>query len=247
MSDVNVAEAGPTDGGQAAEVTGAPAAEPTYFDPTQYADQIVKVKVDGEELEVPLAEAIQGYQRQADYTRKTQALAQDREYIEFAKALEAELANNPKRVLTVLEQQFLADFHGQDPEQEPEFTDPVEQRLAAIEQEYANQKLERDLADLSSRYGEDFNATETVAAALELQVPLELAFEIVQGRKLWALEQARRDAEAKKAAEEAAITASKRQDGFVAGGSSAQGAMEPPPRISSVADAFRAAKAELGA
>lgn len=37
-----------------------------------------KVKVDGEELEVPLNELLNGYMRQADYTRKTQALAQER-------------------------------------------------------------------------------------------------------------------------------------------------------------------------
>jgi len=43
-----------------------------------------KVKVDGEEIEVGLDEALQGYQRTADYTRKTQALAEQR------KALEAE-------------------------------------------------------------------------------------------------------------------------------------------------------------
>lgn len=36
------------------------------------------VKVDGEEFTVPLSELISGYQRQADYTRKTSSLAEER-------------------------------------------------------------------------------------------------------------------------------------------------------------------------
>jgi len=43
-----------------------------------------KVKVDGEELDVPLDELLRGYSRTADYTRKTQAAA------ELRKTLEAE-------------------------------------------------------------------------------------------------------------------------------------------------------------
>lgn len=40
------------------------------------------VKVDGEELEVDQSELIAGYQRQADYTRKTQALSHERKQYE---------------------------------------------------------------------------------------------------------------------------------------------------------------------
>jgi hypothetical protein len=43
-----------------------------------------KVKVDGEEIEVPEDEVLKGYSRTSDYTRKTQKLAEER------KALEAE-------------------------------------------------------------------------------------------------------------------------------------------------------------
>jgi hypothetical protein len=41
-----------------------------------------QVKVDGEVLEVTLKEALAGYQRQADYTRKAQALAAEREELQ---------------------------------------------------------------------------------------------------------------------------------------------------------------------
>ncbi len=44
-----------------------------------------QVKVDGEVVEVTLKEALAGYQRQADYTRKAQALAAEKE--EFEKAV----------------------------------------------------------------------------------------------------------------------------------------------------------------
>ncbi len=49
-----------------------------------------KVKVGDEELEVTLDELLQGYMRQADYTRKTQALAEERKkFEEQLKDLEA--------------------------------------------------------------------------------------------------------------------------------------------------------------
>ena len=40
------------------------------------------VKVDGKEIEVPKDELIRGYQREADYTRKTQKLAEERKLVE---------------------------------------------------------------------------------------------------------------------------------------------------------------------
>lgn len=49
-------------------------------------EDVFAVKVDGDEVEVTLDELLQGYSRQADYTRKTQTLAEER------KTLEAELA-----------------------------------------------------------------------------------------------------------------------------------------------------------
>lgn len=42
----------------------------------------VTVKVDGQEVKVPLGEALQGYSREADYTKKTKALADERRGLE---------------------------------------------------------------------------------------------------------------------------------------------------------------------
>lgn len=44
-------------------------------------DPLVSVKIDGEEQEIRLSELRDGYQRQADYTRKTQELAEQRKEV----------------------------------------------------------------------------------------------------------------------------------------------------------------------
>jgi hypothetical protein len=44
--------------------------------------EVYTVKVDGEEIEVSLEELQQGYQRQSDYTKKTQGLSEERKEIE---------------------------------------------------------------------------------------------------------------------------------------------------------------------
>lgn len=51
-------------------------------DETNAAEPIFTVKVDGKEMQVPQSEVIAGYQRQADYSRKTNDLAQARREFE---------------------------------------------------------------------------------------------------------------------------------------------------------------------
>jgi len=48
-------------------------------------DEVFVVKVDGEDTEVSFDELLEGYSRQSDYTKKTQALAVDRKEIEQVK------------------------------------------------------------------------------------------------------------------------------------------------------------------
>ena len=79
--------------------------ERTYL-PDDYATHHVKVKVDGEEQDVPLSEALGGYQRQADYTRKTQELARQQESAQFAITLQRALENNPSATLRILQEQY---------------------------------------------------------------------------------------------------------------------------------------------
>jgi len=57
-----------------------PEPEPTP-EPELAEDLPIKIKYKGEELEVPLSELKNGYQRQADYTHKTQELSQERQEV----------------------------------------------------------------------------------------------------------------------------------------------------------------------
>lgn len=51
---------------------------------SEEAGETYQVVIDGESVDVTIEEALAGYQRQADYTRKAQALAQEREQFEIA-------------------------------------------------------------------------------------------------------------------------------------------------------------------
>jgi hypothetical protein len=110
------------------------------------ASKYVRVKVDGEEIEVPVSEALQGYQRQSDYTRKTQEAAALRE--QAHEALRLQQAFNADAGLTV---QVLArnagvsveEFLGMTPREqaaaaqpaEDEYVDPLERAIAQERQE----------------------------------------------------------------------------------------------------------------
>ena len=77
--------------------------------------EVYTVKVDGEEIEVSLEELQQGYQRQSDYTKKTQGLSEERKEIEDGRnqvAQELEYLNTQRQqyqqALGQLGQQLLA-------------------------------------------------------------------------------------------------------------------------------------------
>ena len=77
-----------------------------YVDPSAFDGKYVKVKVDGEDVSVPFGEAIQGYQRQADYTRKTQELASQREQLGYAQTLQQALESNPQETIDLLTRHY---------------------------------------------------------------------------------------------------------------------------------------------
>lgn len=89
------------------------------------ADKSYTVKVDGKEIQVTQKELLSGYQRQADYTRKSMALAEER------KASEAELSavRGERQQLARWAQQMLVKLQREAP-QEPNWeelrqTDPI--------------------------------------------------------------------------------------------------------------------------
>ena len=73
-----------------------PPQEPTPQPQPEPQPQMQTVRVDGQDVQVSMDEMRNGYMRQADYTRKTQELAQQRQQLEAQRqAMMAQFANNP--------------------------------------------------------------------------------------------------------------------------------------------------------
>ena len=222
--------------------------EPELFDFTQYNDKFVKLQVDGQEVQVPLQEALAGYQRQADYTRKTQELSEQRKQVEFAATLAQSLQDDPAATLQALQQHYGVTAQ---PEVEDEWMDPaekqmrqLEQRIAAFEQTKAMDELTKTIDKLQSKYGEDFNPDEVVAKAIATgSTDLEAIFKQVTFDKVYS----KASESSKKLADEQARVQAKRQAAIVTGGAASKGgspAATTQPKT--VFEAFEQAKKGLG-
>jgi hypothetical protein len=127
--------------------------------PRQYVEiddpdqRFVRVKVDGEDVEVPFSELQKGYSREADYTRKAQALAQQRQEAQYGIQLQQALQADPALTLRILAQQYQLDQQEQaQAKPEPEFDDPLERQLyeerqarIALEQRFEQRESDRAL------------------------------------------------------------------------------------------------------
>jgi hypothetical protein len=227
-------------------------AEPKeYFVWDEYADKPVKLIVDGEEIEVPLAEALTGYQRQSDYTRKTQELAEQRRQVQFAAALQEALQNDPASTVELLSQHY--GVNKQPTSEEDEFLDPVEKqyrqletRIQAFEQEKAMRELENQIESLSRRYGELFDANEVVAKALATgSTNLEATYKQIAFDRLFEQSRTKEVATKVKSEETKKIVDAKRDAAVVSKGASAKSADVSSKPIRSVRDAFESAKRQL--
>lgn len=230
-----------------------------YVDPSAFDGKYVKVKVDGEDVSVPFGEAIQGYQRQADYTRKTQELASQREQLGYAQTLQQALESNPQETIDLLTRhygvatanQMVAD--AQSEPQVPEFDDPLEkriweteQRIQQYEQERANQQLQSEISRLQSTY-EDFNAQEVVRLALQNNTTdLEGTYKQIAFDRLVNQVRAQQEAPQILAQQEQAVTDAKRDAGFIEGGATANSPSATNEyKPSSVSEAWALAKQQL--
>ena len=89
-------------------------------------EQLVTVKIDGKEEQIPLKEAIAGYQRQADYSRKTAAVSEMRKQIE-AEAQQVMAERQQYAQLLGALQQQLTEAVQQEPDWEKLYAeDPLE-------------------------------------------------------------------------------------------------------------------------
>ena len=223
-----------------------PEQEQELFDYTEIADKVIKLQVDGEEVVVPVKEALAGYQRQADYTRKTQELSEQRKQVQYASALQEALQSDPAATLQLLNQQYGVATQPQ----EEEWLDPaeqqlrqLEQRIAAFEQSKAMDELTRTIDTWQSKYGEDFDADEVVAKALATgSTDLESIFKQITFDKVYS----KASEATKKLSEEQARLQSKRSAAIVSGGTAAKSPVTTQTaQPKSVFEAFENAKRAL--
>jgi predicted metal-dependent hydrolase len=204
-----------------------PAAEPEYLElDDNLRSKHVRVKVDGEEVSVPLDEALQGYQRQAAFTQHSQQLAEQRRQAEDAIRLHQAMQANPG--LTV---QILADHAGmsveqylglqraqaaaqQQAEQEPEFDDPLERELyqerqarEALERRFtqreADEQLQRAVYGLQQQYGlNEDQLRAVVGTAMQMNLGIEYLPLVYQSMAFQAQHSAQQTAAQQRATEE---------------------------------------------
>ena len=262
---IDAPQVDPVEDGQVGDVGGTPdvADDAPILNVEEFSDHHVTVKVDGQDVRVPLSEAVAGYSRQADYTRKTQELAEQRQQLQWASAIAQALENDPKQTINLLQTHYgLSKAEAQQvanqataETQEAEWADPVEarvkeldERIRQFEEDRAYQQLQQEVARLQNTYGDDFNPQEVVSQALATgSTNLEAVYKQIAYDRLVARVQAAERLAGDRTAQEQAVLDAKRGAGVVAGGSGAagEGQSESAP-IRSVSDAWNAAKREYG-
>ena len=271
MSDYDPAssgDTGPYDSGPEIDLGGAaedgqPTDQSAYEEPRSYLDidddvanRYVRVKVDGQDVEVPLQEALQGYSRTADYTRKTQELATQRQQNEYALAVQRALQAQPAETLRLLSRQYGVNLEA--PAQSPPppagweqpsyddgddaFTDPLEWRInqqqrmidqlsLAEQQREADRQLQMAIGGLQRRYqADDSIVREVIGVALQSGMG-PASFEMIYKNIAYDRDQqARAAAMAERQAQEAQREAAKtRGQQLIGNGGSANGANASTP------------------
>jgi len=226
------------------------AQEVDLLDVADLGEKFVKVQVDGEEVVVPVAEALAGYQRQADYTRKTQEISEQRKQLEFAATLQDALQKDPDNTLRLLNQQFGKSQPTATPEEEEYLTQEekqvreLNQRLAALEKDRAMDALIRTIDTLQEKYGDEFNADEVVFKANQLgTTDLEAVFKAIAFDKVYA----EKTKASKKLEEEQGRLNAKRSATVVSSGVSAKGSAPKSAPPKSIQEAYEMTKRQLGA
>lgn len=207
------------------------------------------VKIDGAEHQVTLEELQQGYQRQADYTRKTQELASERQRLQQAETIVNALEADPQGTLDALGGALGVQGNPRTQDDTSwEDEDPTTQRVAQLEAQVAHQAkthrqqaLDKEVTRLKGVYGE-FDERELFQHALNNKIAnLEAAYAHKNfGTIANYAGQLQRDADALDA---------KRKGAPVEGGKSVQeGAVstDKTKEPSTLREAFALAKQQLG-
>ena len=152
---------------------------------TSEPGDLYSIKVDGSEQQVSLDELRDGYQRQSDYTRKTQELADERRRLSQAESIVTALENDPSATIQSLARTFDVDLgsprrsaesssedcYSDDIDADPE--DPTSRRIAQLEarleqqdRDSRQQAIEKQVVSLQGQYG-DFDKSELFSHAVK--------------------------------------------------------------------------------
>jgi len=149
----------------------------------EHASNQIPVKIDGQETLVPLEELRNGYMRQADYTRKTQEVAETQKLAEWAKEFQDRFQNDPQTMVRLLASAVGYDVGGSqetaaDPFDELLSSDP---ELAPVANTLRQQQ--QMIAELQNQL-EALNGTATeTRSELEMQRNVELVRKEIQEAK----------------------------------------------------------------
>lgn len=214
-----------------------PTTEATTTESVTEAPQMFTVKVNGAEQQVTLDEALAGYQRQADYTQKTQALAE-------AERLWTALQRDPENTLRVLQDAYGIGVEAEDDEE----LDPEERRWREVEafmqaqHEQAMQaQIDAQLAGLHQRFG-DFDDNALIQHMVDHSIAdFEAGYAHMQFQAQQLAQQQKQQADAQVQQQKAAAPPVAGGHG-VQGGAVVAGAQGP---AGSVAEAWAQAKQQL--
>ena len=219
------------------EIQAPPAATPETY----------KVKVDGEEVDVTLEEALAGYQRQSSYTKGTQSLAAEKQRLAQAEAIFDLIQEDPKAAIAQLAEAFeITDFEPVDLDS----LDPLEREVLELksfkEQQIALQEaasVDAEFASLKNKYNDqDIDEVALLEHAINVGAgSLEVAYRDLKADDWLTQATAKRTADADAAAIEA-----KRQAAVVDGGTSRStaGVSAGSGRPQTVREAYAAALEE---
>ncbi len=219
--------------------------------------ELYTVNVGGRQQQVTLEDLTKGYMRQADYTRKTQELARERQEVSQMQALAAALERDPRTTLAALASALGVNLATQVPTAPQGEVEPLDllaskfdslsqqitaqQQAAQAAQQQAQQQaafqaqIEREIADLKDLHG-DFAEKELFQYAVDHGVvDLGTAF------RAWQFDLA----QAAKIAEQNRVVEAKRKAQVVSGGqNAAPGSLAPVTgQRMSLREAFAAALA----
>lgn len=157
--------------------------QPRYLDIDEYGDHLVKLKVDGEDRELPFKSVRDGLMMQQAFTRRTQELAEEKRRLYQAEALVAAIEQNPAEVLRQLAEANDLDIHAG---LAPVERTPEEQQLRAQQQQLqqyreqaAQAQLNAEIAQIRAEHG-DFDVMATAVYARDNGLNLPMAHRLMR-------------------------------------------------------------------